>query len=115
VPCACCPPARRPRRAIAPASPSRTCCRRLLLLRLQAIESQSHAGFSAYLAATHNTICGRHPIGVVLAALEQLDAGRAGSGRSHVIRFVEYAQSSRCTSPADSSVSYASAVVERVE
>ena len=31
------------------------------------IESLNHVGFNAYLKQYHNTICGRHPIGVLLA------------------------------------------------
>jgi predicted class III extradiol MEMO1 family dioxygenase len=30
------------------------------------IEKQDADGFATYLAETHNTICGRHPIGVLL-------------------------------------------------
>jgi len=30
------------------------------------IESLNHVGFNSYLKQYHNTICGRHPIGVLL-------------------------------------------------
>jgi predicted class III extradiol MEMO1 family dioxygenase len=104
---------------------------------MEIIESLSHAAFADYVAETRNTICGRHPIGVLLAALESLPPGDGGFPSSsagvttrqqqqqqtqlrgvgrprHGIRFVQYAQSSRVVGPGDSSVSYASAVVFRL-
>lgn len=73
---------------------------------MAAIETGDHAKFARYLAATKNTICGRHPIGVVMAGLEDLI--RRGEGKG-IFKFVRYEQSSKCTTPSDSSVSYASA------
>ena len=70
--------------------------------------SQSHQNFSEYLARTENTICGRHPIGVLLGALSELEKG----GRSAEIKWVRYEQSSKCCNIKDSSVSYASAYVK---
>ncbi|CAO1625831.1 unnamed protein product [Sympodiomycopsis kandeliae] len=72
--------------------------------------------FKAYLDETSNTICGRHPIGVLLAALAHLEkediitctGGESGGAEC---RFVRYEQSSQCTSPRDSSVSYAAGYV----
>ncbi|KAG0237778.1 MEMO1 family [Mortierella sp. GBAus27b] len=72
------------------------------------IESQSHSAFCKYLSRTRNTICGRHPIGVLMAALEQIK-----SPAKHRTRFVHYSQSSSAVSIGDSSVSYASAFVQR--
>jgi len=69
------------------------------------IEAQDAAGFSSYLKRTQNTICGRHPIGVLLQSLATLEA----AGKT--VKFVRYAQSSACKSERDSSVSYASAAV----
>ncbi|EJD55685.1 UPF0103-domain-containing protein [Auricularia subglabra TFB-10046 SS5] len=69
------------------------------------IEGRQHARFMDYLRRTRNTICGRHPIGVLLAALETL------GGDDHEIKFVRYEQSSQCVDVNDSSVSYASAYV----
>ena len=83
------------------------------------------------LRETRNTVCGRHPIGVVMAALELLMEGEGGGGgktgtgtgaedgagagnenerksRFH-FRFVRYERSSDCVRVGDSSVSYASA------
>lgn len=70
---------------------------------MQLIETGSHKDFSDYLSRTKNTICGRHPIGVILAAIES----------SHLpghFRFLDYRQSNKVTSVSDSSVSYASGV-----
>ena len=69
------------------------------------IEAQDTGGFAAYLREFRNTICGRHPIAVLLHALADC------TSRKHALRFVRYAQSSAVTSMDDSSVSYASAVV----
>lgn len=70
---------------------------------MDAIESGRHDEFAAYLKKTRNTVCGRHPIGVLMGALE-IDEDRV-AGR---FKFVRYEQSSECTTTADSSVSYAS-------
>lgn len=67
------------------------------------IEAQDAAAFREYQERTGNTICGRHPIAVLLHAV--------GSRPGFSTRFLHYSQSSRCTSMRDSSVSYASAVV----
>lgn len=68
---------------------------------------QAHHEFADYLARTKNTICGRHPIGVLLGALSVLEK----DGRSAKLKWVRYEQSSECTNVKDSSVSYASAYV----
>ncbi|ODQ51196.1 hypothetical protein SAICODRAFT_26953 [Saitoella complicata NRRL Y-17804] len=74
---------------------------------MQLIEDGSHKAFADYLKRTKNTICGRHPIAVVLAAIEELKAqGKTNDGK---FKFVKYAQSSKVKSARDSSVSYASA------
>jgi len=65
-----------------------------------------HQEFSQYLARTGNTICGRHPIGVLMGAVESL----AGPGEAQ-LKWVRYAQSSACETVRDSSVSYASGYV----
>ncbi|KAI8145905.1 MEMO1 family [Fennellomyces sp. T-0311] len=71
---------------------------------MRLIESLDHGAFSQYLRTTKNTICGRHPIGVLLCALAALDQPAR-------IQFNKYAQSSACQKVRDSSVSYASAYV----
>jgi len=63
--------------------------------------------FAAYLRRTANTICGRHPIGVLLGALTALEK----EGHTSMIKWVRYEQSSQCFNTEDSSVSYASAYV----
>uniref|UniRef100_T1J9L6 Protein MEMO1 n=1 Tax=Strigamia maritima TaxID=126957 RepID=T1J9L6_STRMM len=69
------------------------------------IEQMSPNGFSDYLKKYGNTICGRHPIGVLLNAIQVLD--KTGNGHRMRLKFLKYAQSSQCSSMADSSVSYA--------
>jgi len=70
------------------------------------IEDMDPVAFSEYLKKFQNTICGRHPIGVLLNALAVL---RKGNGHQYQMKFIQYAQSSKCNSMRDSSVSYASA------
>ncbi|RPD62986.1 UPF0103-domain-containing protein [Lentinus tigrinus ALCF2SS1-7] len=69
--------------------------------------SQAHHEFAQYLARTKNTICGRHPIGVLFGALTTLEK----EGRAPKVKWVRYEQSSQCMTVKDSSVSYASAFV----
>lgn len=69
--------------------------------------STAHRNFTAYLERTHNTICGRHPIGVLLGALVALEE----KGKDARMKWLRYEQSSRCMSFDDWSVSYASAYV----
>ncbi|KIK71051.1 hypothetical protein GYMLUDRAFT_311579 [Collybiopsis luxurians FD-317 M1] len=73
------------------------------------VASNAHSEFSRYLSKTKNTICGRHPIGVLLGALAALE----DSVNAHpTIKWVRYEQSSACENIRDSSVSYASAWVK---
>ena len=69
------------------------------------VEAQDAAGFAAYQRQHGNTICGQHPIAVLLHALQ------ACTSVSHKVKFVHYAMSSLCRCINDSSVSYASAVI----
>jgi MEMO1 family protein len=77
------------------------------------LAGDAHAAFAAYLARTKNTICGRHPIGVLLGALTAIERGLDADqgGKKVTLRWVRYAQSSPCVDIRDSSVSYASAYV----
>ncbi|KAI9807845.1 MAG: hypothetical protein M1825_005150 [Sarcosagium campestre] len=78
-------------------------------LAMDGIESGRHEGFLAVLSKTSNTVCGRHPIGVVMAALEALrEQGKLNHDGGR-FRFVRYERSSEVVDVADSSVSYASA------
>ena len=74
------------------------------------IEAQDAPGFAKYQRDFGNTICGRHPIAVLLNALASLRA-TAHSSPPLQLKFVRYAQSSRCTRRDDSSVSYASGIL----
>ncbi|XP_013406636.1 protein MEMO1-like [Lingula anatina] len=71
------------------------------------IESLNPMAFAEYLRKFGNTICGRHPIGVLLNAVDALK--KHSNGRTMSMKFVQYAQSNQCHSTSDSSVSYASA------
>eukprot|EP00052_Salpingoeca_macrocollata_P001572 m.26302 g.26302 ORF g.26302 m.26302 type:complete len:291 (-) comp11492_c0_seq1:20-892(-) len=71
---------------------------------MRLIEQVDPPAFAAYLKKFENTICGRHPIGVLLNALQELP-------QQPTVKFVQYAQSSQCRKKSDSSVSYASASV----
>lgn len=68
----------------------------------------AHDAFAAYLSRTKNTICGRHPIGVLLGALAALEREQAKKAE---VQWVRYEQSNECLTVRDSSVSYASAYV----
>jgi AmmeMemoRadiSam system protein B len=57
------------------------------------------------LEKTKNTICGRHPISLLLHTIRACDTLQC------TLKFVQYAQSSACKHHGDSSVSYASAIV----
>ncbi|KAJ2079459.1 hypothetical protein H4R24_003757 [Coemansia sp. RSA 988] len=82
---------------------------RLDFAGMEAITHIDHARFKQYLDETENTICGRHPIGVLLAAVNVLyPVGEQGS-ESPRLRFVKYDQSNKVQSASGSSVSYASA------
>ncbi|KAH7406316.1 MEMO1 family [Phaeosphaeria sp. MPI-PUGE-AT-0046c] len=71
---------------------------------MDAVESGSHDAFLEQLRESGNTVCGRHPIGVFMAAVEKL--GVQGTGR---MKFVRYERSGLVEDVGDSSVSYASA------
>lgn len=77
-------------------------------MAMDAVESGSHNDFYQVIHDTHNTVCGRHPIGVVMAALEVVakEGLQEGKGR---FRFVQYQRSSLVKKHWDSSVSYAAA------
>jgi len=69
--------------------------------------SDAHKRFVEYLEETKNTICGRHPIGVLLGAIATLAPERTAE-----LKWVRYEQSGECFTIRDSSVSYASAWVK---
>ena len=71
------------------------------------IESLDHEAFNSYLRKYGNTICGRHPIGVFLGAVNALRA--TSNGQKMSLKFLNYDQSNAVTNKRDSSVSYAAA------
>lgn len=73
---------------------------------MDAVEAGSHQEYLQQLRDTGNTVCGRHPIGVFLAAVEKAEGLSDGKGR---FKFVRYERSSLVEDVRDSSVSYASA------
>ncbi|XP_033640125.1 protein MEMO1-like [Asterias rubens] len=73
---------------------------------MQIIENLDPSGFRSYLKTHGNTICGRHPIAVLLNAIHTL---KTQNGRTMSLKFLNYAQSNQCKSMRESSVSYASA------
>lgn len=70
---------------------------------MDAVASGKHDTFVRNLQLTGNTVCGRHPIGVAMAALEEL------AGDARAFRIVRYERSSLVERADDSSVSYVSA------
>ena len=73
---------------------------------MDAVETGEHKAFLTQLEETGNTVCGRHPIGVFMAAVEAAKDIGDTQGR---FKFVRYERSSLVESVRDSSVSYASA------
>lgn len=69
----------------------------------------AHLEFKDYLRETKNTICGRHPIGVLLGAVSAQEESAAGSSEGRRLVWVKYDQSGKVQGLKDSSVSYASA------
>jgi AmmeMemoRadiSam system protein B len=73
---------------------------------MDAVESGSHKQFLDQLRKTGNTVCGRHPIGLFMAAVEKV--GELGEGKG-MFKFLRYERSSLVEGVKDSSVSYCSA------
>lgn len=79
-----------------------------------AIASGNHNEFLDVIEETGNTVCGRHPIGVFMAGVEEVErqegsGGTPGSDAKRRFRFMRYERSSNVFQPRDSSVSYVSA------
>lgn len=75
---------------------------------MDAVKSGSHKAFLDSLRQTRNTVCGRHPIGVMMAALELLRKEPGFQDKGH-FSIVQYDRSALVEWPDDSSVSYVSA------
>jgi AmmeMemoRadiSam system protein B len=74
---------------------------------MRLIESHDSAGFRKYLKETQNTICGRHPISLLLNVISK-------SQLNLRTEFVRYDQSEHVKDSRGSSVSYASGVTYEV-
>ncbi|KAK0750379.1 MEMO1 family [Schizothecium vesticola] len=77
-------------------------------MAMDAVKTGVHTDFYKTVQKTQNTVCGRHPIGVVVAALELLMKEGLEGGKG-LFKFVQYQRSSLVKSKQDSSVSYVSA------
>ncbi|KAF7544125.1 hypothetical protein G7Z17_g10201 [Cylindrodendrum hubeiense] len=76
---------------------------------IDAVKSGSHDAFLDNLQQTRNTVCGRHPIGVMMAALELLRE-EPGFNDKGLFSIVQYDRSDHSVElPSQSSVSYVSA------
>ncbi|KAH0561966.1 hypothetical protein GP486_003329 [Trichoglossum hirsutum] len=98
-----------------PSPPIHESIARLDRMTIDAIESGRHESFLDVLKETGNTVCGRHPIGVVMAGLEKWEAeerGEGEGGKKRKFRFVRYERSSDVIRVNESSVSYASAFAQ---
>ena len=85
-------------------------------LGMKAIKDLKLDSFNAYLKVYGNTICGRHPIGVLLAAVEYLNSQSDSAGTPlYLMKFLNYSQSSKCQHMYDSSVSYAAASLKEFD
>jgi len=98
------------------ASPTASRSRSNSVTSEQTPAAHAHTAFASYLRRTKNTICGRHPIGVLLGALGTIERdGLWSKGRDEKdgvrMQFIRYEHSSECEGVEDSSVSYASAYV----
>lgn len=76
---------------------------------ISACEGGRHADWLSVLEKTGNTVCGRHPIGVVMTTIEELRSSGKLSGEAGAFKFVSYDRSSEVKKASESSVSYASA------
>lgn len=90
---------------------------RLDKLGMKALKDLKFDTFNSYLKHYGNTICGRRPICVFLAAVEQLNAASLSdpSKPKFLIKFLDYLQSSRCEHMSHSSVSYVAASVKQFD
>jgi AmmeMemoRadiSam system protein B len=75
---------------------------------MEAVKSGNHDAFVDNLKVTKNTVCGRHPIGVAMAALELLSREVADETKCR-FHITQYQRSNLVEKPSDFSVSYVSA------
>ena len=77
---------------------------------IDTLEALDLSEFHQYLEETDNTICGRHPIAVLMASLQTIAQEEVFSHQT--VKCIKYAQSSPCKRYEDSSVSYASIYIQ---
>jgi AmmeMemoRadiSam system protein B len=77
---------------------------------LNLIQAQNYVGFTNYLNRTQNTICGRHPILILLYIMEEVQK-KHSSSKVFTTRLLHYKQSSRIKKMTESSVSYAALII----
>ncbi|KAK0648849.1 MEMO1 family [Cercophora newfieldiana] len=77
-------------------------------MAMDAVKTGDHSTFYKTVQETENTVCGRHPIGVVVAGLGVLASEGLESGKGK-FNFVQYQRSNLVKRTSDFSVSYASA------
>jgi AmmeMemoRadiSam system protein B len=78
------------------------------MMCVEAIEKGDHNTYLDVLHETENTVCGRHPIGIVMAAIEELKRKGEIEAEQGNFKFLKYDRSSEVVSVRDSSVSYCS-------
>jgi len=71
------------------------------------IENIDVEGLTAYFEETENTICGRHPIAIILNVMK-------ATGDKYETKFRHYSQSNQVKHPSEFSVSYAAAYSSRI-
>lgn len=76
---------------------------------MDTVEKGSHAAFCESVKLTGNTICGKHPIGVMLAALEAHASSSQDKDSKIGFKILQYDRSGLVTSTDGHSVSYVSA------
>jgi AmmeMemoRadiSam system protein B len=82
---------------------------RLDKMSMDAVEGGKHDDFINNIEETGNTVCGRHPIGVIMAAIEALRKEGKIDGDKARFKFVKYERNEDVEDVEGSSVSYASA------
>lgn len=86
-------------------------------LGMKAIKDLKLDSFTSYSSKYGNTICGRHPIAILVAALEHLNTQSLSDPTKprYAMKFLNYKQSSKVSEMNDSSVSYAAASVKGMD
>eukprot|EP01084_Bolivina_argentea_P098167 176451_1 len=84
---------------------------------IEYLEKLDYKGFHKYLDNTQNTICGQHPICVLLNTLNAYCAANkhAVDTNKYQMRFVDYSQSSKVSNLNEYSVSYAAGILYQIK